>query len=279
MADAHGSGPCVRKDVRVQLPPRPRATHARGARSPSRGHRCCSGGPSPPDPQPGASPPDPHPSVRLVVPLPFVGTSVVGMSVGATSVGPSSSWPFVVSCLPLGYCRYTPGPGPRHMCAIGPRTTARLSARAPLLRRRTLSRFALPVDGWREPTRGCVAGQRVRDGRGEACPGHSVELDQQFGAFSCQIWPFSRRTADHGTESHRRPCSPGRRGSRGATGGLHAGPAQGRWRTPFPPAHRESVRAHRRRPERADPGACTDTRCVAGSTADGGAVRVVGEDQ
>src|SRR3954453_2044800 len=23
MADAHGSGPCVRKDVRVQLPPRP----------------------------------------------------------------------------------------------------------------------------------------------------------------------------------------------------------------------------------------------------------------
>jgi hypothetical protein len=76
------------------------------------------------------------------------------MSVGATSVGPSSSWPFVVSCLPLGYCRYTPGPGPRHMCAIGPRTTARLSARAPLLRRRTLSRFALPVDGWREPTRG-----------------------------------------------------------------------------------------------------------------------------
>src|SRR2546423_13329080 len=25
MADAHGSGPCVRKDVRVQLPPRPPA--------------------------------------------------------------------------------------------------------------------------------------------------------------------------------------------------------------------------------------------------------------
>src|SRR6185312_10958582 len=25
MADAHGSGPCVRKDVRVQLPPRPQS--------------------------------------------------------------------------------------------------------------------------------------------------------------------------------------------------------------------------------------------------------------
>src|SRR3954468_14523404 len=28
MADAHGSGPCVRKDVRVQLPPRPRCSGA-----------------------------------------------------------------------------------------------------------------------------------------------------------------------------------------------------------------------------------------------------------
>ncbi|MDT7586516.1 MAG: hypothetical protein QOE32_4066 [Pseudonocardiales bacterium] len=35
MADAHGSGPCVRKDVRVQLPPRPLDVlrfHARGER-------------------------------------------------------------------------------------------------------------------------------------------------------------------------------------------------------------------------------------------------------
>jgi hypothetical protein len=60
MADAHGSGPCVRKDVRVQLPPRPPAEHVRGTRSLLGGHRVCSGGPSPPDPQPGASPPDPH---------------------------------------------------------------------------------------------------------------------------------------------------------------------------------------------------------------------------
>jgi hypothetical protein len=153
MADAHGSGPCVRKDVRVQLPPRPRATHARGARSPSRGHRCCSGGPSPQTPSRGLRPGPPSLGPSRCS-LPFVGTSVVGMSVGATSVGPSSSWPFVVSCLPLGYCRYTPGPGPRHMCAIGPRTTARLSARAPLLRRRTPSWLAHPVDRWRGPTRG-----------------------------------------------------------------------------------------------------------------------------
>src|SRR5690349_4006094 len=30
MADAHGSGPCVRKDVGVQLPPCPRAIEASG---------------------------------------------------------------------------------------------------------------------------------------------------------------------------------------------------------------------------------------------------------
>jgi hypothetical protein len=71
MADAHGSGPCVRKDVRVQLPPRPPGTHVRGTRSPGGGHRCWSGGPSPPDPQPGASPPDPHPLGTLRVGLPF----------------------------------------------------------------------------------------------------------------------------------------------------------------------------------------------------------------
>src|SRR5215475_13213051 len=51
MADAHGSGPCVRKDVRVQIPPRPRVARCLSGdlRSPSREPRFCPGG-DPPEP-------------------------------------------------------------------------------------------------------------------------------------------------------------------------------------------------------------------------------------
>jgi hypothetical protein len=200
------------------------------------------------------------------------------MSVGATSVGPSSSWPFVVSCLPLGYCRYTPGPGPRHMCAIGPRTTARLSARAPLLRCRTLSRFALPVDGWREPTRGaspdngCVtAVARHAPGTPWSLISSSARSRARSGRFRAEPLIMARRaTGGLAVRAGVEAAAPPEAFTQGLLRGAGA---------PHFPAHRESVRAHRRRPERADPGACTDTRCVAGSTADGGAVRVVGEDQ
>src|SRR5690349_5051208 len=40
MADAHGSGPCVRKDVGVQLPPCPLRTSARPAGRAARPRRC-----------------------------------------------------------------------------------------------------------------------------------------------------------------------------------------------------------------------------------------------
>ena len=55
MADAHGSGPCVRKDVRVQLPPRPLCSEAPSARA--EGASFAWGGSSS---FPGAEPPDPH---------------------------------------------------------------------------------------------------------------------------------------------------------------------------------------------------------------------------
>src|SRR5262249_54021555 len=62
MADAHGSGPCVRKDVRVQIPPRPRAG---SCWSVAFGHL-----PHEPRSFPGGDPPDPHvrrlPSVTTV---------------------------------------------------------------------------------------------------------------------------------------------------------------------------------------------------------------------
>src|SRR5882724_2853499 len=63
MADAHGSGPCVRKDVRVQLPPRPLDVYpspcSRRARAGGRLVRPV--GVRPPRPARRASPPDPHP--------------------------------------------------------------------------------------------------------------------------------------------------------------------------------------------------------------------------
>src|SRR6266536_4858816 len=53
MADAHGSGPCVRKDVGVQLPPSPRVPGCPlSAESADRGHSSCLlRGPSPRTPR------------------------------------------------------------------------------------------------------------------------------------------------------------------------------------------------------------------------------------
>src|SRR4051794_21688572 len=60
MADAHGSGPCVRKDVRVQLPPRPPCSEARPLARPGLFPFSSSlpGGRAPRTPH-GAVPPDP----------------------------------------------------------------------------------------------------------------------------------------------------------------------------------------------------------------------------
>src|SRR5947209_18328175 len=50
MADAHGSGPCVRKDVRVQLPPRPLCSGPVAARPALSRWLCYSRGAVPPGP-------------------------------------------------------------------------------------------------------------------------------------------------------------------------------------------------------------------------------------
>src|SRR4051794_15772093 len=57
MADAHGSGPCVRKDVRVQLPPRPPIV-AESAPLVEEARLLC-GGRTPAPPRRAAPPPDP----------------------------------------------------------------------------------------------------------------------------------------------------------------------------------------------------------------------------
>ena len=133
MADAHGSGPCVRKDVRVQLPPRPPGDACSRVAFAVGGHRCCSGGPSPPGPQPGASPPDPLPCG------PF-GTSVRPVVSGRPSgcppalrlsVGPPALWLSVGRPGCPSFVRLSVGPpvvGASSGCSVGFRVSCRWSS-------------------------------------------------------------------------------------------------------------------------------------------------------
>src|SRR5260370_6431386 len=61
-ADAHGSGPCVRKDVRVQIPPRPRVTPSCSLAFGQFRHW-----PAVPAPGGGGPPPPPHPPPPISV--------------------------------------------------------------------------------------------------------------------------------------------------------------------------------------------------------------------
>jgi hypothetical protein len=97
MADAHGSGPCVRKDVRVQLPPRPLESHVRGFPLPLVVVSGVFWGSDPQAPAGGALPPGPP------VGGGWVGmVAVLGVMVGPWRVGDRWRRPLVIAGVAVG---------------------------------------------------------------------------------------------------------------------------------------------------------------------------------